>query len=528
MSASVACRAQQRQRVLLLYTHALKTTLSSAGHRDLCSMQEIRKSKEEYDVVIIGGGMVGAAVCCGLASNTLTHSLRVAIIDSNPMNGSVQRMPRDAIPDSRVSAITPTTVAFLKGIDVWKDVKKCRHAPFDSMQVWDYTGLGYTRYNAADIGKDVLGYVVENKVLLSALHSCIQDSGFAASICPARVKAIRMPEHVLPHLSAEEWESKAQRNINTSLPSATEEVAKEKEDANVGHGLAQVELEDGRCLLTRLVVGADGARSKVRTMVGLQTLNWDYKQHAIICSVQTEKNHSTAWQRFLPTGPLAVLPMGDSFSNIVWSTSPEKAFELKTMRDEDFAASINQALREDFGPFPSSTISGLLNDRFGSLWGGLTPSSSEPFEAPPRINKCLSARLSFPLSLGHAYKYASHRVVLVGDAAHTVHPLAGQGVNLGFGDAASLVNVLSTGIEHGSDIGEVSLLNKYESERMFANIPMMAILDGFQRVFSMNFAPINAARAVAFRAVQLLGPLKQQVISYAIGEGGLLKHRLGF
>lgn len=471
--------------------------------------------------------MVGAAVGCGLASNALTSSLRVAIIDSNSMNGAAQSTSRDDAPDSRVSAITPATVAFLKEIGAWKGIQNCRHAAFQSMQVWDYTGLGYTRYNAADAGKSVLGYVVENKVVLAAMHSCIKDSSFATLLCPARVKAVRTSEQLLSFVGSEEWGREDKGNSETAPPLAPKEAESKSQDAEAGHGLAEVELDDGQCLLTRLVVGADGARSKVRTMVGLKTLNWEYKQQAIICTVETDMNHSTAWQRFLPTGPLAVLPMGGKFSNIVWSTSPEQALKLKTMRNEDFIAAINQALVDDFGPFPSSTIPRLLGDRFGSFWGGATVSSSEQFEAPPHITKCISERSSFPLFLGHAYKYASPRVVLVGDAAHTVHPLAGQGVNLGFGDAESLVNVLSEGIELGADIGEVSLLRKYERDRMFAIVPMMAILDGFQRVFSLDFVPVNLARAAAFRAVQLFGPLKRQVISYAMGEKVSLRSKFG-
>lgn len=447
--------------------------------------------------------MVGAAVGCGLASNKLTSSLRVAIVDGKPIAGGVHTSPTiNSIPDARVSAITPSTVTFLEEVDAWKHIQNSRHAPFDSMQVWDFTGLGYTRYNAADVGKSVLGYVVENNVILSALHSRLKDSGFATLFCPAIVKAIKLHTHPL---------SEAERG---------------NEALNARHGLAQVELDNGRCLHTRLVVGADGASSKVRAMVGLQTFRREYKQEAIVCTLETANCHSTAWQRFLPTGPLAILPMGDTFSNIVWSTSPVQALELKNTSDEDFVTKVNEALVDNYGPFPSSAIPQLLGDQLRSLWGEVSSSCFELFEAPPHISKCLSKRASFPLSLGHAYKYVLPHLVLVGDAAHTVHPLAGQGVNLGFGDANSLVNILSAGIEVGADIGEVSLLEKYERERKLANVPMMAILDGFQRVFSMDFGPVNAARAAAFGAVQLLSPLKRQVISYAMGEGGFLKSKL--
>ena len=153
---------------------------------------------------------------------------------------------------------------------------------------------------------------------------------------------------------------------------------------------------------------------------------------------------------------LAILPIGNNFSNIVWSTTPQQAHQLKNMSDEDFVASVNEALVSKYGSFPSSMLSQLLGGTLGNFLG-IVPSCSEPFEVPPHIIKCLSKRASFPLSLNHAYKYVLHRLALVGDAAHSVHPLAGQGVNLGFGDAASLVSVLKSGVELGADIGEVCL-----------------------------------------------------------------------
>ncbi|KAH7444176.1 hypothetical protein KP509_02G068400 [Ceratopteris richardii] len=443
--------------------------------------------------------MVGAAVGCGLATNKLTKSLRVAIIDGKPLTEGLYNLPKiDGVPDPRVSALTPSTVKFLEEMDAWRYISNCRHAPFDSMQVWDYTGLGYTRYNATDVGKHELGYVVENKVILSALYHRIQDLGFTSLIFPANVKAVKGCE-----------KSSSAR-------------VKEGTDCETNNkGLAQVELDDGQLLHARLVVGADGGSSKVRTMVGLQSFKKSYEQEALVCTLETSSTHSRAWQRFLPTGPVAILPMGGTFSNIVWSTTPSQAHDLKNMSDEDFVAKVNEALVGSFGPFPSSHIPHLLASPLGSFLG-VTSSSREPFEPPPHITKCLSKRASFPLSLAHAYKYATDHVVLVGDAAHTVHPLAGQGVNLGFGDAATLVNILCEGVEVGADIGEVSLLERYEKKQRLTNLPMMAIMDGFQRAFSVDLGPINFARAAAFRAVQFFSPLKRQVISYAMGEGATL------
>ncbi|KAI5068331.1 hypothetical protein GOP47_0016676 [Adiantum capillus-veneris] len=494
-ATSKALKASARSYSQPILLRAMATTTQQAQGR--------LNTKDEFDVVIIGGGMVGAAVCCGLATNKLTNSLRVAIIDGKPLTeGSHTLHKTSAIPDPRVSALTPSTVNFLEEVDAWKYILYSRHAPFDSMQVWDYTGLSYTRYNAADVGKHVLGYVVENNVILSALYTRIQDLGFASLICPATVKAVKGCAYSPSKLAGEENEEETR------------------------NGFAQVELDDGQRLHARLVVGADGASSKVREMAGLKSFKREYKQEALVCTLETSRSHSTAWQRFLPTGPIAILPMGATFSNIVWSTSPLQAIELKTMGEEDFVAKVNEALVDSFGPFPSSRIPQLLAGPLGSFLGVTASSCKEPFEAPPYITKCLSKRASFPLSLAHAYNYVSPRVVLVGDAAHTVHPLAGQGVNLGFGDATSLISILSAGIEVGADIGEVSLLERYEKKQKLANLPMMAVLDGFQKAFSMDFGPINAARAAAFGAAQLFSPLKRQIISYAMGESGILDSKI--
>jgi ubiquinone biosynthesis monooxygenase Coq6 len=203
-------------------------------------------------------------------------------------------------------------------------------------------------------------------------------------------------------------------------------------------------------------------------MAGFQTTGWDYKQHALICTVEVETENQTAWQRFLPSGPLALLPMGKKFCNIVWSTTPEKAAELKGMTEGDFIKSVNNALEHDYGQHPQSQFSEIINSSFKWLTGELMPSTSEPFQSPPRIIGLSTARMSFPLSLMHARDYASNRVVLVGDAAHTVHPLAGQGVNLGFGDAAALARILNEGILTGSDIGEVCVLTFNTLRYVFA------------------------------------------------------------
>ncbi|XP_043719904.1 ubiquinone biosynthesis monooxygenase COQ6, mitochondrial isoform X1 [Telopea speciosissima] len=453
---------------------------------------------DEYDVAIVGGGMVGMALACALSNMPLTKHLNIAIIDSNPALGRRDCIKKDDLPDARVSTVTPATISFFKDVGAWEYVQQHRHAYFDKMQVWDYTGLGYTTYNARDVGKEILGCVVENKVLHSSLLSCLeQNAEFQKTIYPSRLSSMTL-------------ESRSPSTETGFSPSATTL-------HNCGC-LAKLDLSDGKSLYAKLVVGADGGKSRVRELAGIKTTGWSYPQNAVICTVEHDVENKCAWQRFLPSGPIALLPVGDKYSNIVWTMKPKESSEHKSMNADDFVKAVNKALDYGYGPHPQSSFVGNYGDRFSWFPAAMTPSANEHFEVPPKAVKVASERMAFPLSLMHANDYASNRVVLIGDAAHTVHPLAGQGVNLGFGDAFSLSKVISDGIAVGSDIGEVSLLKKYEAERKPANIMMTAILDGFQKAYSLDLGPLNILRAAAFHGAQYIAPVKRNIIAYASGE----------
>ncbi|KAK8338112.1 hypothetical protein V6Z11_A09G232200 [Gossypium hirsutum] len=396
---------------------------------------------KQYDIAIVGGGMVGLALACSLASRPLTRHLNVAIIDSNPALGRKHFIKKEDLPDPRVSTITPATISFFKDIGAWQFVEQHRHAYFDKMQVWDYTGLSYAKYNARDADKEVLGCVVENKVLLSSLLSRVQETVLPKKIYPSRLNSMS----ILPNSSSSE--------VDSTLSMT----------ALFTHGrLAKLELEDGNSLYAKLVVGADGGKSRVRELAGFRTTGWNYSQNAIICTVEHDVENHCAWQRFLPSGPLALLPIGDKFSNIVWTMSPKESSEFKSITEDNFLKAVNHALDYGYGPHPTPSILGS-SDLFSWLKGG-------------------------------------------------------QGVNLGFGDASTLSSVISEGIAVGTDIGEVSLLKKYEADRKPANVMMMAVLDGFQKAYSVDFGPLNILRAAAFHGAHHISPLKKSIISYASGE----------
>ncbi|CAL5347589.1 unnamed protein product [Camellia sinensis] len=517
----------------------------------------------QYDIAIIGGGMVGMALACSLvarhlwglllvlamvqyvmprpacwyltvaedpiyedsygsmasrliilvvvyskrgeqASMPLTKQLTVAIIDSNPALGRKDCFKKDDPPDPRMLVLGN----MFNNIDMLISTR-CR--------VWDYTGLGYTRYNARDVDKEVLGCVVENK-----------NTDFQKTIYPSMLTSMTLS----PSLSSMGVDG---TSSGTTMPTCG--------------GLAKLELNDGNSLYAKLVVGADGSKSRVRELAGFKTTGWKYSQNGVICTVEHAVENQWAWQRFLPSGPIALLPIGDKFSNIVWTMDPKESSDCKSMSEDDFVNAVNHALDHGYGPRPQSQLFGGGNI-LSWFRPDVTSSGSECFEVPPKVVKLASERMAFPLSLRHANQYASRRVVLIGDAAHTVHPLAGQGVNLGFGDASALSRVIAESVAVGSDIGEiregicslswqinytiekvidlagctvrcvnqVHLLKKYEADRKPANIAMMALLDGFQKAYSVDFGPLNVLRAAAFHGAQYISPLKRNIISYASGE----------
>ncbi|GFY81445.1 FAD/NAD(P)-binding oxidoreductase family protein [Actinidia rufa] len=458
----------------------------------------------QYDIAIVGGGMVGMALACSLASRPLTKQLTVAIIDSNPALGREEHFKKDDPPDSRVSTVTPATISFYKGmkdntVNVTLSQNKNGACGTLVKRLADFT----TGKDTQDIMREMqikklLGCVVENKVLHRSLLSCIQNKDFQKTIYPSRLTSMTLS----PSLS--------------SVGVGVDGTSSGTTTSTCG-GLAKLELSDGSSLYTKLVVGADGSKSHVRELAGFKTTGWKYSQNAIICTVEHAVDNQCAWQRFLPAGPIALLPIGDKFSNIVWTMSPKESSDCKSMSEDDFVDAVNNALDYGYGPHPQSKLFGGGNI-FSWFGADITSSASECFEVPPKAVKLASERMVFPLSLMHANKYASRRVVLIGDAAHTVHPLAGQGVNLGFGDASALSRVIAEGVAVGSDIGQVTLLKRYEADRKMANITMMAILDGFQKAYSVDFGPLNVLRAAAFHGAQYISPLKRNIISFASGE----------
>lgn len=429
-----------------------KALFSTTAHHD-----------QIYDVLIAGGGIVGSALACVLKANPVMADKRIGVIEpSAPMPFNPDT------PDLRVYTMAPSSQKILQDAGAWSRIPKSQLVSFQDMQVWETTGNGFIRFCSREINKEQLGFVVENNVLHRALAEQLQ---VLADI----------PENQVSIFS----------NKVQQFHSPTE-------DERFG----RVVLDDETEVRARLIVAADGANSTIRQQAKIGSWGWQYDQKAVVATIKTDRHHGTAWQRFLPTGPLAVLPMRDGFSSIVWSCDNAMAEVLVKMDPEDFLSELNHALtspstaEHDTTAFPNIPI---LKDVVGGVKNAAemlmsATALSNPFEHPPMSSELIGKRFALPLKMNHAVNYTQPGVALIGDSAHTIHPLAGQGLNLGLTDVESLSKVISKAVYTGQDIGSSQVLSAYESDRKNANIGMAMVMDGLKRLFGPVPTLVNATR----------------------------------
>ncbi|WP_416773583.1 2-octaprenyl-3-methyl-6-methoxy-1,4-benzoquinol hydroxylase [Pseudomonas sp. RHF3.3-3] len=394
------------------------------------------------DVLIVGAGMVGSALALALKDS----GLQVLLLDGGPM--SVKPFDPLAPFEARVSALSAASQRILERLGVWPGIAGRRASPYRDMQVWDGSGTGQIHFSAASVHAEVLGHIVENRVvqdaLLDRLHDC--DMGLLAN---ARLEQMRR--------SGDDW---------------------------------LLTLADGRKLRAPLVVAADGANSAVRRLAGCATREWDYMHHAIVTSVRSSQPHRmTAWQRFTDDGPLAFLPLErdgqQDWCSIVWSTTPGEAERLMALDEASFRHELERAFEGRLG---------------------------EVLAVDPRV--CV------PLRQRHAKRYVAEGLALIGDAAHTIHPLAGQGVNLGFLDAAVLAEVLLRAVERGERLASVKVLSRFERRRMPHNLGLMAAMEGFERLFQADPLPLRWLRNTGLRVVDQMPEAKALFVRQALGLTG--------
>lgn len=385
----------------------------------------------QKEVIVVGGGMVGAATALGLAK----LGLDVALIEKNPLPVFEPRSPYDI----RISAISISSVELLENLGAWQAVQTMRAHPYQGLETWEIEGFD-TRFHATELGLENLGFMVENNVLQQAL-----------------------------------WQ------VLDAYPNCTQVVGFEQISAKRENGIWQLALDDQH-FSAPLLIACDGANSQVRRWAGIGLTSWQYRQHCLLATVKTELTEQLiTWQQFFPSGPRAFLPLAGQNGCVVWYDAPEKIKQLKQLSPEKLTQEIKQA-------FPS---------RLGDVE--------------------VVSSAAFPLTRQHAQSYIHQGVVLVGDAAHTINPLAGQGVNLGFKDVKALLEVIEQAVKKGENIANEAVLKPYEQRRKPDNLLMQSGMDLFYKAFKSELLPLKIARNLALITAQKATPLKKRALKYALG-----------
>ncbi|KAJ7224348.1 ubiquinone biosynthesis hydrox [Mycena pura] len=485
---------------------------------------------EEWDVVVVGGGPAGLALASALGSSQLVReSLRVALVEAGDLSKIRDWIPAPETFSNRASSLTHTSQTFLKDIGAWAHVDEERTCPIQDMQVWD--GVSDAR--------------IEFPMSLLGLHS--PGQGMARM-----TENLNLQRGLLRHLS--------------DVPQV--QILDKTKVQLIGHaeagGWPLVHLDSGRVLRSRLLVGADGFNSPVRSFANIASFGWAYNTQAIVATMfhppqgAFKGPNTTAYQRFLPTGPIAFLPLSPTASSLVWSTQPPLATALMASEPDVLRHMINAAFR-----LPDISMRYLHGLLLGAHAAGttLTPSqiqaeiawrelshgidetsayASASIEAakqqgippqnaellPPLVTSLQPGSVaSFPLRYSHTDSYLGEgegsRTVLVGDAAHSVHPLAGQGLNLGLADVECLSRCIQNSLLHGGDVGSRTTLLPYAQERYFANHRTMSVMDKLHKLYSTSFEPVVWARSVGLEVVNELDSVKAALMMEASGKSGL-------
>ena len=400
--------------------------------------------EQSFDIVIVGGGMVGATMACLLRD----LDLKIALVDRAKFDVLNLEVTGGKF-DPRVSAITTATKKIFLDLKVWPDIEAARCCNYLGMQVWDADGTGCINFSAIDLNQSELGTIVENSILSSALYKQISNQKNLSLLAPMNIASMEVSE-----------------------------------------GGTRLITDKGQQKTAKLIIAADGANSKIRELCRFSTREWEYNHNAIVTTVKTELAHEqTALQRFIDTGPLAFLPLAveqnDSIQNycsIVWTAIPKHAEYLMQLSDKNFCTELNKAIEGRLG----------------------------------NIEWC-DKRFTFPLWQRHSIDYVKNNVVLIGDAAHSIHPLAGQGVNLGFLDAAVLARELHHGIEVGRELSDQTVLGRYQRKRKGHNLGMMWLMEGFKHLFAEQALPIRWLRNIGMSGVDNISVVKNNLARRAMG-----------
>lgn len=409
-------------------------------------------SEFQCDIAIVGAGLVGATLAALLLQQKQNRALTIALIDQRdtPQSPNLGAKPPEF--DPRVVALSPHSIKILEEIGTWPQIENQRVCYYPRMVVWNHEGTGKIKFDAQDLNQPHLGAIVENSLLVNAIVTSFRNNEKLTYICHQPIASIE-----------------------------TVFVARAKERCQK----KRLTLSEGIKIEASLVIAADGAHSTIREKLKMPIRSRSYNHSAIVTTVECEYSHQhTAWQSFLPTGPLAFLPLGEAsekFCSIVWSAETKKAENLMAMEDEKFI----QQLAEAF------------ESRLGAI-------------------KRVDRRYHFPLVQRHAIDYFIPQVALVGDAAHTIHPLAGQGVNLGFLDAQVLSREIERALQRQLTLADISILRRYQRCRKRHNMEVMLLMETLKKLFGHRQLAARWIRNTGLNLVNGSPSIKQWLAKQAM------------
>lgn len=392
----------------------------------------------DCDLAIVGGGIVGLTLACALKDS----GLRIALLEAKPQSVAAAK--------GQAYNISLLSERIFRDIGVWDKILP-QVAAYRHIRLSDADYPGIVQFYPTDLGTDALGYVAEHHVLLTCLQELLQSCPNVSYLCPAEV------------VKAEYQADGVELEIATDG-----EISRSK-------------------IRTRLLVGADGAKSRIRESAGIRTRGWQYWQSCVVATFKTEKPHNnTAFERFWPSGPMGVLPLpGGNRCRVVWTAPHAEAEALSKLDEKEFIEK--------------------LEHRTGGLLGRLELEGS---------------RFVFNVQLMQSDRYTLPRLALIGDAAHCCHPVGGQGINMGIRDAGALAEIIQTAYQKGEDIGDIQILKRYESWRKRENVAILGFTDFLDRVFSNNWLPVVAARRFGLWILRTVPPIKIFALQLMTGLRG--------
>lgn len=389
---------------------------------------------EKFEVVIVGGGIVGATTACILAES----GVKVALLDSRKPAREWDKNSTDL----RVSALTKASENIFRNLDVWEEIIKRGAGAYQDMRVWDGQGDGELHFDCADTQYPTLGHIVENRITVAVLWNKLEKLPSVSCITGSKVSEMQLSEH--------------------------------------GRRLT---LENGLIIESPLIIAADGRDSALRNMAGIDTTGWEYRQDGLVATIDTENSHQhTAWQRFLPEGPLAFLPLHTGQCSIVWTLTTNTAKHYLELDEDEFLNKLEQA------------SNGILGKMLKT-----------------------SERAAFPLRFQYANRYTAENFALVGDAAHAMHPLAGQGANSGLLDAAAIAELIIDANQQQRPLGSHKLLRRYERWRKGDNLLMMSSMDILNKTYAVSASPFVKLRSTGMNWINHSTMLKNNFNNHAMG-----------